>query len=262
MIVANVSHTMINCTCKNQLGFSFLPFTLIPQYLERFNWSIQLTFQTVRRMREAWLFGLSLFRPSQQSNIPTSVPRRAKKDSKFPLPGVQDRSSALPQGQERPVKSPPHELPAPPPAPRPSPHAGFTLISASVGFGFLALYSGFQSQWFRSPQAKISRIPESSILGDPDADKVGEGKSKRVEKCICATFSRPFRLSLVPTICPWVSEDGNPDALTWGERIHVMQLARNKLFCCLTKHFKSSWWHLWSLVTLEKILVGEKNRSH
>ena len=37
VIVANVSHTMINCTCKNRLGFSFLPFTLIPQYLERFN---------------------------------------------------------------------------------------------------------------------------------------------------------------------------------------------------------------------------------
>ena len=25
---------------------------------------------------------------------------------------------------------------------------------------------------------------------------------------LCATFFRPFRLSLVPTICPWVSEDG------------------------------------------------------
>ena len=55
-----------------------------------------------------------------------------------------------------------------------------------------------------------------------------------------ATFFRPFRLSLVPTFCPWVSEDGNPDALTWGERIHVMPLPRNKLFCCLTKHSKSS----------------------
>ena len=41
MIVANVSHTLINCTCKNRLGFSLLPFTLIPQYLKRFNWSIQ-----------------------------------------------------------------------------------------------------------------------------------------------------------------------------------------------------------------------------
>ena len=54
------------------------------------------------------------------------------------------------------------------------------------------------------------------------------------------TFFSPFRLSLVPTFCPWVSEDGNTDALTWGERIHVMPLPRNKLFCCLTKQSKSS----------------------
>ena len=37
VIVANVSHTLINCTCKHRLGFSLLPFTLIPQYLKRFN---------------------------------------------------------------------------------------------------------------------------------------------------------------------------------------------------------------------------------
>ena len=80
--------------------------------------TISISFQTVRRIREAWLFGLSLFRPSQQSNIPTSVPRRAKKDSKFPLPVEQDRSSTLPQGQERPAKSPPHDLRPPPPLPR------------------------------------------------------------------------------------------------------------------------------------------------
>ena len=42
MIVANVSHTLINCTCKNRLGFSLLPFTLIPQYLKRFNWSLTM----------------------------------------------------------------------------------------------------------------------------------------------------------------------------------------------------------------------------
>ena len=39
------------------------------------------------------------------------------------------------------------------------------------------------------------------ILGDPGADSGGEGKSKR------AIFSRPFRLSLAPIICAWVSED-------------------------------------------------------
>ena len=56
------------------------------------------------------------------------------------------------------------------------------------------------------------------ILGDPEADGGGEGKSKRAEKYgtkkskefreeLCAIFFRPFRLSLAPTICPWVSED-------------------------------------------------------
>ena len=34
-----MSHTLINCTCKNRLGFSLLPLTLIPQYIKRFNWS-------------------------------------------------------------------------------------------------------------------------------------------------------------------------------------------------------------------------------
>ena len=64
------------------------------------------------------------------------------------------------------------------------------------------------------------------ILGDPGAEKEGEGKSKRAEKYgtkeskerreelfspfftfLRVIFFRPFRLSLVPTICPWVSED-------------------------------------------------------
>ena len=66
-----------------------------------------------------------------------------------------------------------------------------------------------------------------NILGDPGADSEGEGKSKRAGKYgtkkskerreelfspfftfLRATFFRPFRLSLDPTICPWVSEDG------------------------------------------------------
>ena len=29
---------------------------------------------------------------------------------------------------------------------------------------------------------------------------------------LCAIFSRPFRLSLAPTICPWVSEDASRHA--------------------------------------------------
>ena len=65
-----------------------------------------------------------------------------------------------------------------------------------------------------------------NIRGDPGADSGGEGKSKRAGKYgtkkskerreelfspfftfLRATFFRPFRLSLDPTICPWVSED-------------------------------------------------------
>ena len=102
---------------------------LIPQYLKRFNWSIQWnpltfglfslasiisrSFQTVRRVREARMFGLSLFRPSRQSNIPTSVPRRAKKCSNIPLPG-RTRSVKYPTpGPTKTIKSPPHALPPP-----------------------------------------------------------------------------------------------------------------------------------------------------
>ena len=58
----------------------------------------------------------------------------------------------------------------------------------------------------------------TSILGDPGADSGGEGKSKRAGKYDSPSFSflraiffRPFRLSLAPTICPWVSEDGSRD---------------------------------------------------
>ena len=48
------------------------------------------------------------------------------------------------------------------------------------------------------------------ILGDPGADIGDEGKSKRAEKCgtYTYTFFHPFRLSLAPFICPWVSEEG------------------------------------------------------
>ena len=139
VIVANVNHTLMNCTCKTRLGYSLLPFTLIPQYLKRFNWSIQWnpltfglfslasiisrSFQTVRRVREEWMFGLSLFRPSRQSNI--SSPRRShvgwRNIQIFPPPWEHDRSNALPQGQQR--QSNPHPMPCLPPA-------GFTLIGA------------------------------------------------------------------------------------------------------------------------------------
>ena len=52
---------------------------------------------------------LSLFRPSRQSNIPTSVPRRAKKDSHIPSPG-RTRSVKCPtSGPTKTIKSPPHK---------------------------------------------------------------------------------------------------------------------------------------------------------
>ena len=112
---------------------------LIPQYLKRFNWSktrqnkrnlktkqwnppsfrlfslasmISRSFQTVRRMRQAWKwetwFGLSLFRPSRQSNIST------KKDSNIPFPG-RTRSVKCPTpGPTKTIKSLPHALPPTP----------------------------------------------------------------------------------------------------------------------------------------------------
>ena len=46
-----------------------------------------------------------------------------------------------------------------------------------------------------------------------------QGSSRRSLLFFCAIFSRPFRLSLAPTICPWVSEDCHLKARTkkWGE---------------------------------------------
>ena len=70
-------------------------------------------------------------------------------------------------------------------------------------------------------QVAIS-FPETAILlvGYPVVPSTGEGSSSETQgqikrareslngrKNIYGTFFRPFRLSLVPTICPWVSED-------------------------------------------------------
>ena len=128
VIVANVSHTLINCTCKNRLSFSLLPFTLIPK-VQLINtvkstrlWLVLVGFhdfqifpdRTSRALSGELgkhMFGLSLFRPSRQSNPsprrahvgPTSGPRRAKRDSNIPSPGRTRLywSNALPQGQQR-----------------------------------------------------------------------------------------------------------------------------------------------------------------
>ena len=56
------------------------------------------------------MFGISLFRPSRQSNISTSSEERFK----YPL-REQDQSNALPQGQQR--QSNPHPMPCLPPSP-------------------------------------------------------------------------------------------------------------------------------------------------
>ena len=131
MIVANVSHTLINFTCKNRLGFSLLLFALIPHYLKRFNWSIQqksthlwlvlVGFHDFQIFPDgtprAWsvevgkhMFGLSLFRPSRQSN---PSPRRShvgrRKSQISPPPGEQDWSNVLNLGQQK--QSNPHTMP-------------------------------------------------------------------------------------------------------------------------------------------------------
>ena len=72
------------------------------------------------------MFGLSLFRPSRQSNISTSGEERFK----YPLPR-ENKINQMPYpiptpGTTKTIKSPPH---APPPPPTP---AGFTLIGALV----------------------------------------------------------------------------------------------------------------------------------
>ena len=139
-----MSHTLINCTWKNRLDFSLLPFTLIPQYFKTFNWSktpqnkrnlktkqwnplslrlfslasmTSWSFQTVRRMREACkcgkhVFGISLFRPSWQSNISTSCEWRFK----YPLPW-ENKISQMPYPRANKDNQIPTPCPASPPPP-------------------------------------------------------------------------------------------------------------------------------------------------
>ena len=121
-----IGYALINCTCKNRLGFSLLSFTLIPQYFKRFNWSktrskkwnlktkqwnplslrlfsvasmTSWSFQTVRRMREAWQRETDA---RYQSFSPKSAVKYIhvgrRKIQISPRPGEQDQSNALPQG--------------------------------------------------------------------------------------------------------------------------------------------------------------------
>ena len=74
------------------------------------------------------------------------------------------------------------------------------LIGSKIhrGRGSWGFYSGGGL-----PHPRRPRITQGQIVGD-------EGKSKGAEKYGTkkSIFFRPFRLSLVPFICPWVSEDG------------------------------------------------------
>jgi len=148
-----MSHTLINCTCKNRLCFSLLPFTLIPQYLKRISWSSNMLKQTKFEDKTVKSTQLSLVpvglhdfqifpdrtvhawsveagnRLRKQGNIcSVSVffvrvgsqisPRRAKKDLNIPSPG-RTRSVKCPTPwPTKTIKSPPHAcLPPPPPPP-------------------------------------------------------------------------------------------------------------------------------------------------
>ena len=108
-------------------------------------------------------------------------------------------------------------------------------------------------------EACCSLIRDIIILGYPGADSGCGGKSKRagkknsgtnqkpgwrrpfgtglVRRCpqglfspffifLRATFSRPFRLSLAPTICPWVSEGGTSFSF------HFISFHEPLVYCC------------------------------
>ena len=149
-----MSHTLINCTCKNRLGCSLLPFTLIPQYLKRFNKiknvlkqrkfeekSTQLPlvlvslhdFQKLRSGKH--MFGLSLFRSSRQSNISSSGEERFK----YPLPWEKKISQTpYPRAnKDNQIPTPCPASPTPPP-----PFAGISLIGAlQIGVRYVC-YAG------------------------------------------------------------------------------------------------------------------------
>ena len=146
-----MSHTLINCTLKNRLYFSLLPFTLIHSIrgsiaqkhaktneIWRQNSEIHSAFACshwppwlpdlfkpygacVKRGSGKHMFGLSLFRPSRQSNISTSGEERFK----YPLPW-ENKISQMPYPRaNKDNQSPPHALPPPSPLP-----AGMTLMGA------------------------------------------------------------------------------------------------------------------------------------
>ena len=139
-----MSHTLINCTCKNRLGLSLLPFILIPQCFKRFRELIKNTLKqtefegkTVKSSQPSLvLVGLhdflifsnrTVYAWSVEAGNVCSVsvffvrvgsqisPPREKKDSNIPSPG-RTRSVKCPTpGPTKTIKSPPHALPPSPP---------------------------------------------------------------------------------------------------------------------------------------------------
>ena len=86
---------------------------------------ISRSFQTVRRMREAWKWETYVRSQSFSSESAVKYLHVGRRKIQISPPlGEQDQSNALPQGQQR--QSNPHPMPCLPPPP----HAGVTLIGA------------------------------------------------------------------------------------------------------------------------------------
>ena len=150
-----MSHTLINCTCKNRLGCSLLPFTLIPQYLKRLNKikntlkqkkfeekSTQLPLVLVSLHDFQKLRSQETYVRSQSFSFESAVKYlhvgRRKIQISPPL-GEQDQSNALLQGQQR--QSNPHPMPYLPPPPPLSP-CRISLIGAlQIGVRYVC-YAG------------------------------------------------------------------------------------------------------------------------
>ena len=121
MIVASEPYNdQYYCTCKNRLGFFLLPFTLMPQYQLIKNTLKQMkcedkivksthsrSFQTVRRMREAWK--RETYVRSQSFSSESAV--KYLQDSNIPSPG-RTRSFKCPTRGH-------NQIPTPCPAPDP-----------------------------------------------------------------------------------------------------------------------------------------------
>ena len=147
-VIVAKSHTLINCTCKNRLGFSLLALLWYHSILRgsidqkhakmneiwRQNSEIHSAFACFHR--PPWLpdpfkpYGACVKRGSgKHLSVPVFSSESAVKYLRVgrrkiqisPPPGEQDKSNALPQGQQR--QSNPHPMPCPPPS-------GFTLIGA------------------------------------------------------------------------------------------------------------------------------------